>query len=243
MSRTGHHPTVYEYVHSRLIAKDYELQHTGNRLFDLDVAFLDAELPAASLVYDLGCGTGRAAVYLIEKGHRVVGADLSRAMLMVARRKGLQALLEADILELPFASGTADACIMMFSVLGMICRHSNRLRALNECHRVLKPGGVLIFHVHNRMQHLLSPSRWRSLANGYIGRAGLEPGDKIVEHYYGLSGLYLHLFTRAEILGLLERSGFRLKRLEMLRPDRLGFLNGPAASLRADGFFVSAIAE
>ncbi|MGH2605416.1 MAG: class I SAM-dependent methyltransferase, partial [Anaerolineales bacterium] len=32
-------------------------------------------------VLDLGCGTGQLAVYFLERGYRVVGIDLSPAML------------------------------------------------------------------------------------------------------------------------------------------------------------------
>lgn len=46
-----------------------------------------AGLPSHSLVVDVPCGTGRHAEVLLEQGYRVVGVDVSPAMLEVARRK------------------------------------------------------------------------------------------------------------------------------------------------------------
>jgi len=46
-----------------------------------------AGVPRSSLVLDLPCGTGRLAETLLEQGFRVVGVDISPAMLAVASRK------------------------------------------------------------------------------------------------------------------------------------------------------------
>jgi 2-polyprenyl-3-methyl-5-hydroxy-6-metoxy-1,4-benzoquinol methylase len=46
-----------------------------------------ANLPRGATVLDLPCGTGRLAEVLLEEGFKVVGIDISAAMLEVARRK------------------------------------------------------------------------------------------------------------------------------------------------------------
>jgi len=44
-------------------------------------------VPKSALILDMPCGTGRLAEALLEAGYRVFGADISPAMLEVARRK------------------------------------------------------------------------------------------------------------------------------------------------------------
>ena len=46
-----------------------------------------SSLPPNSLILDAPCGTGRLAKYLLGLGHRVVGMDISGAMLAVVRKK------------------------------------------------------------------------------------------------------------------------------------------------------------
>jgi ubiquinone/menaquinone biosynthesis C-methylase UbiE len=136
------------------------------------------------------------------------------------------------MLALPFADGCMDACLMMFSVLGMLRSEELRLRALREAARVLRPAGVLVAHVHNRYKHLLrgTASVLHSAVRGLFGGTG-----EIMRNYRGLPGLFLHLFSRAETRRLLDEAGFAVVREEAIAPDRSGFLK-PPASWSADGF-------
>lgn len=45
------------------------------------------QIPRNAIIMDLPCGTGRFAEVLLEEGFKVVGIDISAAMLEVARRK------------------------------------------------------------------------------------------------------------------------------------------------------------
>ena len=45
------------------------------------------DVPSGSTIVDVPCGTGRLAEVLLEQGFKVVGIDISEAMLEVARRK------------------------------------------------------------------------------------------------------------------------------------------------------------
>ena len=63
---------------------------------------LAEELSDCSSVLELGVGTGRLAVPLMERGFRVVGVDLSRKMLDQGRAKGLERLVLGDVCRLPF---------------------------------------------------------------------------------------------------------------------------------------------
>jgi ubiquinone/menaquinone biosynthesis C-methylase UbiE len=67
---------------------------------------------AAGRILDVGIGTGRMAVPLIDLGADVIGIDLSLKMLAKLREKNPTArLAQADASRLPFADRTFDAAL------------------------------------------------------------------------------------------------------------------------------------
>jgi ubiquinone/menaquinone biosynthesis C-methylase UbiE len=100
---------------------------------------------AGLCVLDLGCGTGRHAVWLAGKGAAVTGIDFSQGMLEEARRKpGAEAVrfVAHDLHQpLPFEGGTFDAVVS-----GLVLEHLQQLGAFfAESRRVLRPGGFALF--------------------------------------------------------------------------------------------------
>jgi ubiquinone/menaquinone biosynthesis C-methylase UbiE len=77
------------------------------------------ELSDCSSVLELGVGTGRLAVPLMERGLRVVGVDLSRKMLDQGRAKGLNRLVMGDVCRLPFRPKSVDG-VLAVHVLHLI---------------------------------------------------------------------------------------------------------------------------
>src|SRR5262249_55526483 len=109
---------------------------------------------------DLGCGSGRLLLDFAGRGFSVVGVDLSEPMLQVAAGKAAQAgqtvsLLKANLVELDaVANSSFDYAACLFSTLGMIDGHAERRRMIGHAHRLLRPGGTFLSHVHNRWFHL-----------------------------------------------------------------------------------------
>lgn len=109
---------------------------------------------AGDLVLDAGTGTGDLARLAASRGARVIGVDLSPAMLRVAGRKlrpvraGSRpepgpgrdvTLVCGDVAHLPLAEGVMDAVMSAF-----VLRHLPDLgEAFREFRRVLAPGGRL----------------------------------------------------------------------------------------------------
>jgi demethylmenaquinone methyltransferase/2-methoxy-6-polyprenyl-1,4-benzoquinol methylase len=94
-------------------------------------------VPRGSLVADLACGTGDLCRSLTEAGNRAVGFDLSAGMLTAARCPA--PLVRADALTLPVPDATFDGVTCGFAL-----RNFTALTPfLDECARVLKPGGRL----------------------------------------------------------------------------------------------------
>lgn len=91
---------------------------------------------------DIGCGTGGVLKVLAGRG-TIVGIDLDDLALAFCREKGLDDVARASALQLPFASGCFDVCVMMD-----VLEHVDEEGALlAEVRRVLRPGGAVIVSV------------------------------------------------------------------------------------------------
>ena len=96
--------------------------------------------PAGARVLDVGTGTGlgaHAAAELVGPDGVVVGLDPSMGMLEVARRNGLDRVVAAQALDLPFRDGTFDAVLAAFVVLFFRSYETG----LHEMVRILRRGG------------------------------------------------------------------------------------------------------
>jgi SAM-dependent methyltransferase len=92
-------------------------------------------------VLDVGCGTGRLAVALAERGARVWGVDPSGEMLQQARSNAAEkaAFKQAHAEALPFKDGWFDR-----AVLRLVVHLVDRPLAFREIARVLAPGGRIV---------------------------------------------------------------------------------------------------
>jgi ubiquinone/menaquinone biosynthesis C-methylase UbiE len=93
-------------------------------------------------VADVGCGPGRAAAFMAERGLDVVGVDVSQAMLAVARTAHPHISFEEGQLDgLPIGTGVLAGAVCWYSI---IYTPLDRLgEAFGELARVLMPGGYL----------------------------------------------------------------------------------------------------
>lgn len=124
--------------------KSWELDRPSPEL----VEFLATRPPAPrQSALDLGCGSGRDAIFLARSGYRTCGVDVSAEALELATRnsarEGLQVTwLRADVLALPFDADTFEL------VTDRGCFHhlpeEEREVYAREVARVLKPSGTLL---------------------------------------------------------------------------------------------------
>ncbi|MEY4938760.1 MAG: hypothetical protein RIQ93_495 [Verrucomicrobiota bacterium] len=105
-----------------------------------------AGLPPGARVLDAGCGTGGLLLRLRQARPDLhySGFDFSPLACALARKRCGPELevREASITALPYPDGSFDA-VLPVDVLSQV---DNPGLALAECHRVLKPGGVLILN-------------------------------------------------------------------------------------------------
>jgi ubiquinone/menaquinone biosynthesis C-methylase UbiE len=96
---------------------------------------------AAARILDCGSGTGVNLPLLREYG-LPVGIDLTWTGLAFARARGERRIAQASAAHLPFASGTFDV-VTSFDVIYALS-DDDEAAALEEMHRVLKPGGHIV---------------------------------------------------------------------------------------------------
>jgi SAM-dependent methyltransferase len=219
---------VWEYAQAEHIAEDYDEYFASNELFEFDEQVVARHLAHPGLVVDLGCGTGRTLVALARRGFRGLAVDLSLPMLQVvgekAKAEGLPIhRLQANLVELDcLREGVADYCVCLFSTLGMIRGRENRQRVLAHARRILKPGGLFVVHVHNLWFNLFCAEgrSWllRHLVRVLASR-DVQWGDKFFD-YRGIPRMFLHTFTRRELVVALRRAKFVIQELIPLAVTR-----------------------
>ena len=63
-------------------------------------------------ILEVGVGTGRIALPLLERGFEVYGVDLSNGMLQKAKAKGMKDILLGDANQLPFGDKAFDGVVL-----------------------------------------------------------------------------------------------------------------------------------
>eukprot|EP01062_Namystynia_karyoxenos_P056059 TRINITY_DN47012_c0_g1_i1.p2 TRINITY_DN47012_c0_g1~~TRINITY_DN47012_c0_g1_i1.p2 ORF type:complete len:348 (+),score=146.53 TRINITY_DN47012_c0_g1_i1:73-1044(+) len=130
------------------------------------------------LLLDIGCGAGLSGSALEEMGHRFVGTDISRPMILAARDRVDGDMMEHDMgTGLPFRPGVFDGAISVSALQWLCCAHRKdhlphkRLKLFfTSLYKVLRRGAraVLQFYPGNRHQ--------ASMIVQFATRAGFSGG-------------------------------------------------------------------
>jgi SAM-dependent methyltransferase len=142
--------------------------------FAINSRTIAAYLPAGATVLDIGGGPGRYAHWLAARGHRVTLADLSPALLAIARARTpatgptLAEIVEADARDLGrWPAGGFDAALAL-GPFYHLTEEADRGRAAAELARVIRPGGLLFAALMPRLaflrRTLADPTERRHLA-------------------------------------------------------------------------------
>jgi ubiquinone/menaquinone biosynthesis C-methylase UbiE len=106
--------------------------------------------PAPAVVFDVGGGPGGHALWLANLGYQVHLIDIAPLHVQLAREASqrqpetpLAGAEVGDACSLPWDDQAADA-VLLFGPLYHLTDAKDRLAALREAYRVLKPGGVLL---------------------------------------------------------------------------------------------------
>ncbi|MCS7364965.1 MAG: class I SAM-dependent methyltransferase [archaeon GB-1867-035] len=173
-----------------------------------------------TLLIDLGCGSGRNSIAAIQSGSEVLAIDLSRSMLKITLRKAekinkkyLLHTLKCDLNYLAVKSNSIDSVICL-ATIHHIPTSRERINALKEIKRIMKPNGKLILSVWAKYQPRFFKKLPKMLWN-YITRQVQEFGDIYVpwKTKKGTFQRFYHLFSKRETVKMVKASGLKIIRV------------------------------
>ncbi len=142
---TGEIPKYYEKYLGPLIFKEYaeDLAHR-------------VSVPSNGVILEIAAGTGMATRKLrdtVSSDVHIIATDITNDMLDMAKKKfddndNIEFQL-ANAIDLPFEDSKFDVLVCQFSLMFF----PNKIEALKEAKRVLKPGGTFIFNVWDSFKH------------------------------------------------------------------------------------------
>lgn len=137
-------------------ARYYELLYR-DKDYEGEARYVDSLLrdaaPEAQTVLELGCGTGRHALFLSRLGYRIHGVELSPTMREQAERlretlpgeeKNRLAFTQGDLCTVRIPS-TFDAVISLFHVMSYQTTEEKLDAAFETARTHLRPGGIFLF--------------------------------------------------------------------------------------------------
>ena len=124
---------------------------------------LDQAIPGDARILEIGCGTGQMSLYLARADRLVVGADLTRASLLLgqqaARRFGLGRVqfVETDLRRPGLRAGAFDVVYAS----GVLHHTQNPRASFARIAQLARPGGIIVVGLYNAFARI--PLRLRRL--------------------------------------------------------------------------------
>lgn len=149
-------------------------------------------------VLDVGCGPGRDALLLKNKGLDVIGIDASEEMVRIATARGINSVV-GDFASLPFENATFGGVWAYTSLLHV--PKSEVHAAIQEIKRVLAPGGI-------------------------FGLGLIEGEGEMYKESSGMQApRFFSFYSKVEVEALLIQHDFKILSFEEFKPRSKNYLN------------------
>jgi SAM-dependent methyltransferase len=95
-------------------------------------------------VLDVGCGAGRVALHLQERGHEVIAIDVSPRAVEACKRRGVRAARALSIDDVDERLGPLDTIVMLGNNFGLFRSRASARRLLRRFHRLMGNEGRIV---------------------------------------------------------------------------------------------------
>ena len=162
-----------------------------------------ATLPAGTRILEVAPGPGYLSIEIARRGaFQVIGLDISNTFVEIAARNAREANVNIDFRQgnasaMPFPENTFDLILCRAAFKNF----SQPVAAMNEMHRVLKPGGQAL------IVDLRSDASMDDI-NAYIKQSNLGWANAVI---YKVTFRYLLLpraYSRQQFVGMASKSAF-----------------------------------
>ena len=173
-------------------------------------------------ILDVACGTGMGTKYLSAAGAASsVGLDIDPAAVSFATKLyGECEFAQCDVARLCIASASIDVVVSFETIEHL----KDQAKFLSECHRVLKPGGVLICSTPNQ-----TLTKWGPGNHFHVRELTVEEFARMVSSQFGDVQLFSQnrvnypvWLLRTLAVGVLERLGLAEPIRKLLRKSPTG---------------------
>lgn len=142
-------------------------------------------------ILDMACGSGRLLNYA------TCGVDASNEMVQVAKKKfPAKEILLSDAENLPFPDHSIDTIISFHFFMHLDAEKIQTI--LKECHRVLKPGGRIIFDIPSKKRRQMlkyKASGWHGATSFTLAELErMNAGLYVQRRSYGIMVFPIHRF-------------------------------------------------
>jgi SAM-dependent methyltransferase len=164
-------------------------------------------------VLDIGCGAGRQALYLQDKGHDVTGIDVSPLAISLCKKRGVK---NAKVLAIEhidkFKPSSFDTAIMMGNNFGLFGNFKKARKLLLLLHKITSPQAVIVAETLDPYGSKDPNHTGYHARNRKLGRMG---GQVRIRLRYGkmIGDWFYYLFvSESELADILHGTGWRLKK-------------------------------
>lgn len=156
--------------------------------------------PTAVRVLDIGCGSGRVTMEIVQRGYQVRGLEFSETALAYARKRGL----DVAYCNLDEGIAAADGAYDVVWAGDIIEHVFDPIGVMKEVQRVLKPGGTFLFSIPSDV--------------GLVSRIKMLFGISHQEEMYRRAGYYKHhtFFSPRLMQFMVDQAGLRLAVFEKI---------------------------